>query len=269
MTAAASLAAGSLFGSIGYGLARCTPPSREARLANDALTVWWYLLAAGAVLDGLVLLAAAAGSPPLHLYLTLNRMKVLVAAFAMWSLGYYVLYLLVGGRRLLVPAFLGAVTQTGLFLYVFQFQDPVGIQVGTWATQVVMANPAPDGSFVSALTFVLFYAPPIVFGVVGAGLLWTIPTPTARHRLAALAAVAVLWHVTAILWFNPNGSVDSPLLASLAVVQLLVGVLAYLAYYPPERVRETVGLTTLAAESQGPPAFPTDEGVPEPDRLPD
>ena len=247
VTASASLLAALLFAAVAWILAR-RPYEPAVRLVGYAYALAWALFAIEAASDAGRVGGAAFGDPSLAAYLLLARVKIVAAGGAIFAFGYYVSYLWTGGHRWRIPLFALGLAHATLFLWLVAGYDPVGVEVGTWTTQLVQGGETGVPAALGIFVLVFFFLPPVVIAGFYLALVRRLAQGGQRFRVRAIALAILVFHATATVQFNPDTPPDAPWFPALVSLNVVAGVIALAAYRPPGWMARRFGLHDLAAE---------------------
>lgn len=239
----AALSAGVYF-YVGHVLNRRRPASSEAGLAWHLFVIWWYGLAASNLSSAVLNLLGAFGVANLPLFTTFTYMNLLAVCVGLFGLMFYLLYLFIGNRRLLVPLIVFYVAYYFFLVYYIQARSPISVTVERWRATLEYQNEVQGPLFLIAI--LLLVVPQIIGSLAYFTLYFKVKTATQKYRI-----LLVSWSI--IIWFL------SSLLASVSglsqqdwwqIVSRLIGLGASLtilmAYQPPSWIKHRFGVTAIA-----------------------
>lgn len=235
VTAAVHFATAASFAAVAIAVARRT--GSGSHQAGAAFAVWWGGLAGYLGLQGLLLATAALSRPSFQAFLWSRLAAIPLLCAAAGGLTYYILYLLTGRAWLRVPVALLYLATAAAFHVVTFVPQPTGLRQTPWTIELELAS-AP------ALKLAVYAAvglPPIL----GSGaLLWTSRRMERPQRYRArLVGAAILAYVGSGLAAFTTGGQALQMLVLLGM-GLVAAVLVLVAYFPPQRLAERIGLRT-------------------------
>ena len=218
------------------------------RLAARLFAAWWVLLGGiSAVSVGMGFLAAA-GVADLALYLTIIEVYFLLLCVALWALLYYLVYVLTGSRRAVVPI----ATFYALFyvwiLYLITSIHPQAVKIVDLSYRL---DPQPQTSpAVTGVLLSLLLGPVLVAAVGYFRLFFRVEGRTQRYRIGLIA-------ITLLAWFGSSGVAavvgvsNEPWWGAVnSVLGLAAAVSIYFAYQPPSYVRRRFGIAAVGEETR-------------------
>jgi hypothetical protein len=212
------------------------------RTAMRAFALWWGALGAFTFLGFARDLAAVLDRLPLPLLVALTYLGIAPFTLALWGLFYYLGYILVGRRMLLVPSIVLYVLVYVFFVYATAALQPAGVLVRTWDVEVTFAHVIPPALDFAILALLVV---PILAAVLAYGtLLFRVKRREQRLRIALVSFAFFAWFGgTFLVALAGQGSREWWALAS-RVLSLASVVLVFLAYALPWRA------------GRGPPGLP-------------
>lgn len=201
-----------------------------------AFTLWWSGLAASTLLGAALQVVAATDLFDPALVKTLLHMTVPALVVALWGLFYYLGYIFVGGRRLLVPslALYGVVYAASV--YTVASRTPVGVTQRAWDVVITYEQAVPP--LLSAALLVLLIVPILLAVVAYASLLFRLKAPEQRFRIGMVSIAFLVWFGGAFLaallglagleWWGFVGK----------LLALGSAVLVLIAFAPPQGLRQ-------------------------------
>jgi hypothetical protein len=193
--------------------------SAENRAAGLAFTLSWIAMAGIAMAHALRLLVAW-GYHDLILYDMSARVIIILTAVMIAGFGYYVAFLGTGKRFFGIPIVLFAATHALLFLYFHTHRNLIGIITGTWEVAIVYENPSVNLFGLSLITYVYYFAPPVLLALGYLGLVVKYTDRRQRMRALTTGLVVFVYHVAGFMLAIPGSSerVLSPIALILVVI---------------------------------------------------
>lgn len=234
---------------------RATGPMRRALLM---FALWWIATAVNILLGSLTNAAAAFGWTSLPVQTTYIVGQRLLLAAALVGLVHYLL-VLVRGRSPL-PAL---VVVYGLYLVYLTAMvyrnEPVGVFVGDWRTDLVYAHTPPSPGLADVVSFAVLIVPTV--GLAIAALVVARRLPDAeraqRNRITLVGCAMVVWWVVAVVAGQRQALDDDAYQAFNRVLDLGMALLILWAYATPAWLRRFMELPRDEA-AQAPAAAPLD-----------
>jgi hypothetical protein len=246
LVATGSLFAAGFFAALSWQLSR---RSRDPGISLPAVAfaVAWGAFSFMALNDALRITLGVWALPTVEVYFTLARLKIFAAAIAIWGLGLYVVYLWSGTvRGWNLGLSLVAASHAFLFLYLMERRSPAGVELGPWAPGLTFANPPALGESMTLLVFAYFFFPPVALTLLYLFVVFRLKDRTQRFRVTMVAVAVLLFHLTNAIQSRPETPRDSPVWVVIAIVNVLVGIVAYTAYQPPAWMRRLFRIEGLA-----------------------
>lgn len=216
------------------------------RGALRAFALWWGALGAFTLVGVTRDLAASVDALSLPLLLTTTYVGVTTLTMALWGLFYYLAYIFVGRRRLLVPSLAFYVLFHVLLVYLTALLQPTGTLARTWDVQVIYAGSVSPALGLAVLGLLFM---PILVAVLGyASLLFRLDRAEQRIRVALVSTALFTWFggtfALTLVGLGEWAGLASRILGLVSVILVL------LAYGPSERVgrRPTGGPLAMAPQ---------------------
>jgi phosphotransferase system glucose/maltose/N-acetylglucosamine-specific IIC component len=237
-----------VYGFVGWVIARRRVEG-PARLANSLFSTWWAILAILTALGIAQRFAAVAGVADLAFYLTMTEIELLLLCVALWALLYYLVYVLTGSRKAMIPITIFYAMYYVWTLFLIFSRHPTGVALSGATTTLVFereANPLATFAFL-----VIFLAPVIIAAAGYFRLFFRVHERTQRYRIGLIST-------TLLVWFGSSAVASSagfyhlewwPVISSL--LGLLAAFLIYMAYQPPRFVRARWGIHAVTEEASG------------------
>lgn len=197
VAAVVAAAAAAVYLHVGRSFSR-RPADPEARLPLRMFALWWMASGANIVLGAAFIGAAAFGATDLWLQSTYAVLQRVLLAASLVGLVYYLMVLVRGKaplRGLVVFYALYAVLLVGT-VYA---NDPVGVYVGDWRTDLEYAHESPAA--VSLLSVAWLILPPVGLSVAAIVVARRLqPSQRAqRDRITLVALAIIVWWIVAVL----------------------------------------------------------------------
>ena len=232
---------------VGYHLARRRVEGPN-RLAAALFATWWIILGGLQIMTLVGRLLSDSGVRDLAVHLTLAEIELLALCIALWALLYYLVFVLTGTRRAMMPLaiFYGAFYVW--ILYLILSLHPMGVKdAPTGGVQLDFAEEAPG---YATFAFIVLLLGPVLVGAIGYfRLYFRVQGTTQRYRIGMIAVTLIAWFGSAAIasasgvsnaaWWRP-ASTFLGLLAALAI---------YFAYRPPAFLRRRYGLESVNADA--------------------
>lgn len=204
------------------------------RGALTAFSIWWGGLGAYmAVQSGLNFLVASGTVDAFPWFYASRIVTIPLLTGAVLGLTYYIAYLFLGTRKALWPLVLAYALVTVWFYALVYGARPIGVTHQGWIVEPVYANPL--GASYRALLVAVGLGP-IVGALAYASLLFRVEDRGQRYRVALVS--------TSLFAYVGGGLVarlyagDFLIFITLVGVGLLAAACAFVAYFPPARVRD-------------------------------
>jgi hypothetical protein len=206
--------------------------SSENRAAGIAFTVSWLSLATISTMHAFRLLAAWT-----HIDIVFYDMAaniIILATGAMIAgFGYYVAYLGTGSRALGLTIILFAASHALLFLFFHTQRNLVGILAGTWEVTIIYEQPPINLFGFAPITYMYYFAPPILLSLGYLGLLLQFKDPRQRIRALTTGLVVFIYHAAGFVTAAPIISSDHVLKPIAVGLVVVVAVSAWAAQRNP------------------------------------
>jgi hypothetical protein len=253
----AGLAAAAVYGYVGTRfMGRSVDDRPEPRRAVRLFGLWWIAFGVATTTTALGTLLAAMGKTEVALHLAFFNFYVVAASVAYFSLLYYLLYLLTGSHRILVPL---AVIYGALYLlalYIMMYRGVVGVHVGAWQAFLLWGKPLDPA--LRTFTIATRTVPQIVAALAYFTLFFRLHDPTMRWRVGLVSWAIVFWFGTVLGGYllqymaEPWWQLFSTAVGASAALTVLM------AYRPPRWAQQTFGVVALGREAMR----PVDRGEP-------
>jgi hypothetical protein len=215
------------------------PTAPEARLPLRMFALWWLATAVNIALGASFIAAAAFGATDLWLQSTYAILQRLLLAGSLFGLVFYLLVLVRGRapfRGLLV--FYGAFAV--LLVGMVYANDPVGVYVGEWRTDLEYAHESPP--WLGLLNAAWLILPPVglsIAAVVVSHRLEASQRPQ-RNRITLVASAIIVWWVVAALAGQREAFGSEFLQVFNRFLGLSMALVVLVAYKPPRWLRPLV-----------------------------
>lgn len=205
---------------------RATSP--DLRAANRSLGLWWGLLGAYLLLQGVLTAMAAYDALTLGTYLATRALAIPLLCGAAAALVHHLLFLYTGNARLSGGLSLLYVPIALLFAYA-TYAQPQTLHVSAWLVGLDDSSPA------YRLTYALVGLPPILASLAYLGLLRHTSNPLVRFRVR-LVSLTLATYVGGGLAARLAAS-DAVKFLTLVGFGLAAAILVLIAYNPPRALR--------------------------------
>lgn len=235
---AVALLAGAVYAYVAHRIPRAAD-SPGSRRALRMFALWWNALALNIALVGVTYVLGAFDLLTFEIQLVDSYFQRLLLCVSMVGLMHYLLYLLTG-RDLLKP--LVAVYSTYFFLLTWSMfvQDPEGLFLGRWRTDITYARAEVPWLGLASLAAIL--VPPVAASLMYFRLFFRVRDPTRRWRIALISGAIVLWWVIAVLAGQRAALADTPIQVANRLLSLLAAFGALAAYAPPRWAQRRWGV---------------------------
>jgi hypothetical protein len=175
---------------------RPTPP--EARLPLRMFALWWLATGVNILLGASFIAAAAFGATDLWLQSTYSILQRLLLAAALLGLVHYLL-VLVRGRAPFRTLLVFYAAYGMLLIGTLYANDPVGVYVGDWRTDLVYAHESP--AWVNLLSVALLILPPVGLSIAAMAVSRRLAPSQRpqRNRITLVALAVITWWIVAVL----------------------------------------------------------------------
>lgn len=201
LLAAAAMAAGVavVYLHVGRVLAG-RPVQGETRTALAFFALWWVATAVNILLGSLANAAAAFGWTNLPLHVAYIIVQRLLLAAALVGLLHYLLVLVRGRSPLPMLVVVYALYFVFLVGNVFR-NDPVGVFVGNWRTDLEYARPDTGPGLADVLSFLVLIVPTVGLSVAALVVARRLPASqrAQRNRISLVGSSLIVWWVVAVL----------------------------------------------------------------------
>lgn len=212
-----------------------------------AFALWWFALGAFTLTTVARDLLAVLGLLTNDIVEASIHLSIPSLLLGLWGLFYYLGYIFVGRRRLLVPSIvLYGALYVG-FVYLGSTLEPVGVEMRTWNVEVDYADELTPALNMALLTALLL---PIVLGVLAyASLAIRVQAAEQKFRIGMVSIAFLVWFggsmiagivgLTQIDWWS----------LAARILGLTSSLLVAVAYAPPLLVRRLLSRQTRLVES--------------------
>lgn len=240
------LASAAIYFYVGDRLARRSLSAPDVRLAWVLFVVWWYALALVTVVGGIQGLLGAVGIRDLPLFLALTQLNLLATCVALFGLLYYLIFLLSGKSRSIVPLTIFYVVYYTLLLYYINLLAPVDIVLGRWTATLQYQHPFAGPLFAFVLVLLVF--PQILGSLAYFTLYFRVRDSTQKYRVLLVSMSIFLWFGSAFAGSAAGISnfdwwqIVSRLISFAAALTILA------AYRPFRWIKERLGVGSIVDE---------------------
>ncbi len=239
LAGAVAVTGGLSYGYVALRLGRRTGLAGDDSRAMRCFALWWSALGLNLLLVGPLYWIASVGALTLPVQLASSVLQRLLLAVSLVGLMAYLLYLLTGRARIGVLATIYA-AYVALLLTSLVEQQPTGVQVLAWRTDLAYARRAPLWS--EALSFLLIVLPPVASSVAYLRLLPRMGDRTQRYRTALVSASLLVWWVVAVVAGQPGLLDNGPLQIAARLLSIASALAVLSAFMPPAWVRRRLGV---------------------------
>lgn len=232
---------------IGLLLSRRAVVSPDARLAWTVFIIWWYALAATNSAGGALSLLGAIGVTDMALFLTFTQVNVLASCLALFGLVYYLLYLFTGNRKVFTPLMVFYIVYYVLLLYFYNWRIPLHVEVGKWTTDVVYQHTEIGPFFVFMLTLLVF--PQIIGSFAYFTLAFRVKEITQKYRIVLISWSIIIAFLSSFMASLAGSSQYDWWQVASRLIGLAASVAMWMAYQPPQWIRQRFGILSLAEEN--------------------
>lgn len=243
------IASAAIYFYVGDRLGRRRVTIPDVRLAWVLFVVWWYALALVTVIGGIQNLLGSFGVSELPLFLSLTQLNLLATCVGLFGLLYYLIFLLSGKSRLIVPLTIFYIIYYTLLLYYIDSLNPTGITLGRWTTTLHYQHPLSGPLF--ALVLILLVVPQVIGSIAYFTLFFRVRDSTQRYRVLLVSASIFIWFGSALAGSAAGVStldwwqVASRLIGFAAALTILV------AYRPFRWIKKRLGVGSIVDEAVG------------------
>ena len=192
LLAGAILSLGTAAGFVAVGLAVSRRFEAAARPpAVHAFRAFWFSAAVVWAAQGLMTLAGYAGVATRGVVMALDQVTSPFYCLAAGALLYYVLHLLTGRERLLLPIAAYYFAAYVALRVVVESAHGVGVDVGAWQVNVAWEAPLQGPAYTAVVALI---SVPLLASVLAYASLWfRVDDPAARRRIALVAVGLLAW----------------------------------------------------------------------------
>jgi hypothetical protein len=241
-----SVAGAIIFFVVGDRLRRRRITTTRVRLAWNLFVLWWFGAALATLSGGVESVLGAFGIQDLALFLTITQLNVLAICASLFGLLYYLMFLLVGTSRPLLPLVAFYVAYYALLEYYFNILNPIGVSVGRW-TVTLLYQHAPVGPLFAVMLSLLI-VPQMLGSLVYFFLFFRVRDATQRYRILLVSWSIFLWFGSALLG-SAAGFSTFAWQVTIRIIGLAAACVILLAYQPFQWVRRRFGVISLSEEA--------------------
>jgi hypothetical protein len=240
-----------IFFVVGGRLRRRRIPTSDARLAWSLFVVWWYGIALSTLVDGVQSLLGAFGAGGnLPLFLTLAQLNILFICISLFGLLYYLIFLIVGSSRPLIPLVVFYVAYYALLAYYLNSLNPTGVLTGRWTMTLQYEHAAVGLFFTVVLVFLVF--PQMLGSLAYFSIFFRVRDVTQKYRILLVSCSIFLWFGSALFGSAAGlGTLDWWQIVS-RVIGLVASLMILMAYQPFRWIRRRFGIGSLSEETVKP-----------------
>jgi hypothetical protein len=242
-----SLAGAVIFFLVGERLRRRRIATGDARLAWSLFVLWWYGASLSTLSGGVQCLLGAFGAMNLPLFLTLTQLNILSICVSLFGLLYYLIFLLVGSSRPLLPLIAFYLGYYALLGYYLNLLNPVGVSPGRWNVTIQYQH-APVGPLF-AIVFALLVIPQMLGSLVYFFIFFRVRNVTQKYRILLVSCSIFLWFGSALLGSAAGLSAFDWWQVLTRVIGLAAALVILLAYQPFHWIRQRFGVTSFSDEA--------------------
>lgn len=233
-----ALATGAGFGVIGWLVAR-RPASGSAHSATVCFSLFWHSAAVIWIAQGLGSLSGFAGLADRGLLVTLDQIATPFYCLAAASLLFYVLYLLTGRPRLLLPILLYYLVLFAALRHHVEQAHPIGVEVRDWQVNLVHETPLQGLRYTILIGLV---ALPLVAAILAYGsLFFRVVDPGVRYRIGCVTLGLAVWISTEALSYSTGAAATTAGELARRLVALGSAFVVLAGYLPARWARERWG----------------------------
>lgn len=242
-----SAAGAVIFFLVGDRLRRRRISTADARLAWSLFVLWWFGAALATLSGGVQSLLGAFGVRDLALFLTITQLNVLSICVSLFGLLYYLIFLLVGSSRPLLPLVAFYVAYYTLLEYYLSSLNPVGVSFERW-TVTLQYQHAPTGLLFEVLLSLLI-VPQMIGSLVYFFLFFRVRDTTQRYRILLVSWSIFLWFGSALLGSAAGFGTFDWWQIIIRVIGLAAACIILFAYQPFQWIRRRFGVVSLTEET--------------------
>jgi len=246
---AVMLASAGIYYYVGDRLGRRRVNTPDVRLAWVLFVVWWHALALVTAVGGIQNIMIAIGISNLALFLTLTQLSLLATCVGLFGLLYYLIFLLSGKSRSIVPLTIFYVGYYALLSYYINLLTPIGITLGRWTATLQYQRPISGPLFSVVLILLVF--PQILGSFAYFTIYFRVRDSTQKYRVLLVSVSIFLWFGSAFAGSAAGVStfdwwqIASRLISFAAALTILA------AYRPFAWIRKRLGVGSIADEATG------------------
>jgi hypothetical protein len=216
--------------------------SPENRLPILQFSLFWLGLALVTLIGAAESGIAAFGTPSLPLVVTLYYVEILLLCVVLWGLVGYLVRLYTGRAHLLPLSGLYAVLYV-LLVYYITASGPVAVTV-TEGTVGIRYGSTFGGPILGILVLLLI-VPEFLASILYFTLFFRTTDPTARYRIALVSWGLIAYFGVDFVGIGARLGGGLAAITLGALVSLVPVMVIFLAYYPPQFVRDRFGVTSI------------------------
>ena len=229
-----------IFFLVGEALRRRRITTASARLAWSLFVLWWYGVALSTFVGGVQNLLGAFGTRSLPVFLTMAQLNVLFICASLFGLLYYLIFLLVGSSRPLLPLFAFYVAYYALLVYYLNSLIPTGISFGRWTVTLQYEHAAVGPLF--SVVLALLVIPQMLCSLVYFLIFFRVHDVTQKYRILLVSWSIFLWFGSALFVSAAGfGALDWWQIVS-RLIGLAAALIILLAYQPFRWIRRRFGV---------------------------
>lgn len=241
-SAALALLTGAGFAIVGVMMMRRAPPT-QGQAARVMFALFWTSAAIIWITQGLGSLSGYLGVASLPLLSALDQVSTPFYCLAAASLLYYVLYLLTGRARLLVPILTYYLVLFFLLRWRVESAQRLDINVQDWVVSFVYATPLQGAAYSVIVSLV---SGPLLLSILAYGaLFFRVDEPAQRYRIALVALGLLAWIGTESIAFTTGFATTAAGEITRRVVALASTLVIVLAYRPPRAVEARLAAASV------------------------
>jgi hypothetical protein len=243
-----ALIAAGIYAYVGWRLSRRVIPAADSRLAWRFFTVWWYGLAASALIGGLLNLLGALQTTNLALFVTVTYFNLQISCVALLGLFYYLIYLYTGNSRWLTPLAIFYTLAYVLLVYYVTSSEPVSVALERWGATLVYRTPL-TGPFIVILVALLF-ASQILGGFVYFRLYFRVQDVTQKYRILLVSWSIIVWFLIPFVGIAAGLEEADWWQIFSRLLGLAAAWTSLMAYWPPRWLKQRFQILSLADETR-------------------
>lgn len=232
---------------VGYRLAkrRVEGPNK---LAASLFATWWLVLGGLQIVALGQRIAASLGVLDVAFHVTITEITFLALCVALWALLYYLVFVLTGARRAMLPI---TVFYAGFYiwiLYLIVSLQPTGATLSETGS-VTLAYASEPAPWVVGVLLALLLGPVLVAAVGYFRLFFRVEGTTQRYRIGLIAVTLLGWFGSSAIASAAGVSRNAYWAPVSSLLGLAAAVAIYFAYQPPAPLRRRYGLEAIGDEA--------------------